>query len=83
MAYICGHTHNYSLTWIDGVWQLDAGHARGLGDTGAPSTFVLLQVSGAQITYRTYRDDSSGGAYSLRHAGALAGPVVFLPLLLR
>jgi hypothetical protein len=29
-AYICGHTHNTSYAKINGLWQLDAGHARGL-----------------------------------------------------
>ena len=78
-AYLCGHTHNYSLARVDGVWQLDAGHARGLGDTGAPSTFVLVQVDGTNITYQTYRDDANGGAYNLMHAGVLYGESVYLP----
>ncbi len=29
-AYICGHTHNTSYAKINGLWQLDPGHARGL-----------------------------------------------------
>ena len=29
-AYFCGHTHNTSYAKINGLWQLDAGHARGL-----------------------------------------------------
>jgi len=29
-AYICGHTHNTSYAKINGLWQIDAGHARGL-----------------------------------------------------
>ena len=44
VGYFCGHTHNYSAVKIDGVWQLDSGHARGQGDTGAPSTFLMVQV---------------------------------------
>ena len=62
-AYICGHTHNYSAVRLDengvmggdGVWQIDAGHARGVGDTGAPSTFVRVIVDGGYVTYQTYR----------------------------
>ena len=62
-AYICGHTHNYSAVRIDengviggdGVWQIDAAHARGVGDTGAPSTFVRITVGSSQVTYQTYR----------------------------
>lgn len=29
-AYFCGHTHNTSYAKINGLWQLDPGHARGL-----------------------------------------------------
>jgi hypothetical protein len=81
LAYICGHTHNYSLVNISGVWQMDLGHARGLGDTGAPSTFASFQVNGPVVTYSTYRDDSFGGDYVLRFAGVLAGPRIFLPVI--
>ncbi len=28
-AYLTGHTHNTSIGRINGVWQIDAGHARG------------------------------------------------------
>jgi hypothetical protein len=81
VAYICGHTHNYSAVQIDGVWQLDAGHARGLGDTDAPSTFILVHVNGDLVTFETYRDDASGGSYALAHSGVLTAPVrVSLPL---
>lgn len=74
-AYICGHTHNYSAVQIDGVWQLDAGHARGMGDTGAPSTFILIRVDGPTVTFETYRDDMRGGPYRLVEKGILsAGP---------
>ena len=71
VAYICGHTHNYSVVRIDGVWQVDVGHARGIGDTGARSTFVIIEVEGETVRYRTYRDDAQGGSYSLMHHGDL------------
>jgi len=32
-AYICGHTHNTSYAKINGLWQLDSGHARGLEES--------------------------------------------------
>jgi hypothetical protein len=54
-AYICGHTHNHSAVRINGVWQIDVGHARGQGDTGARSTFLKVSVSNNQVTYETYR----------------------------
>ncbi len=60
LAYICGHTHNYSAVKIDGVWQLDAGHCRGYGDLGAPSTFIMIHVNGGDVSFETYRDDHDG-----------------------
>jgi predicted phosphodiesterase len=70
-AYICGHTHNYSAVEIDGVWQLDTGHARGWGDVGASSTFVIIQVHGDTVTFETFRDDAMGGDYTLTYSGTL------------
>jgi len=81
VAYICGHTHNYSAVHIGGVWQLDAGHAQGQGDPDAPSTFVVIHVAGDAVTFQVYRDDDAGGAYSLAHAGVLAGERLYLPAL--
>lgn len=43
-AYICGHTHNYSMVNIQGVWHIEDGHAQGLGDTGSRSTFLMFYV---------------------------------------
>jgi hypothetical protein len=71
VAYVCGHTHGYSAVEIDGVWQLDAGHARGKGDTGARSTFIMINVDANGVTFKTYRDDADGGAYVLAHTGTL------------
>jgi len=56
IAYICGHTHNYSAYYYDGVWQLDAGHSRGAGDTGAASTFLAFHVDGDAVWFYAYRD---------------------------
>jgi hypothetical protein len=81
-AYLCGHTHNFSVVDLGGVWQIDAGHARGLGDTGAPSTFIQVQISPGLVRYRVYRDDSAGGSYSLIHSGFLKlENAVYLPYL--
>jgi hypothetical protein len=83
-AYICGHTHNYSAVWLGGVWQLDAGHARGLGDTGARSTFLLIEIDGPVVVFETYRDNYDGGPYVLADKGLLAGPpAAYLPLVAR
>jgi hypothetical protein len=82
-AYICGHTHNYSAVRIDGVWQLDAGHARGLGDTGARSTFLMVYVGDDSVVAKVYRDDANGGAYTLMHSVLLAARhFSYLPLVL-
>lgn len=67
VAYICGHTHNYSAENINGVWQIDAGHARGLGDTGAMSTFCIIDVVGDSMTLKTYRKDVGAPAYTITH----------------
>lgn len=63
VAYFCGHTHSYSAVRIDGVWQLDAAHCRGAGDTGAPSTFLIIRVTGddlGHVTFNAYRDNHDG-----------------------
>ena len=36
VAYSCGHTHGTSVCKINGLWQLDAGHARGIEDESGP-----------------------------------------------
>jgi hypothetical protein len=75
VAYLCGHTHNYSAVRIDGVWQLDAGHSRGAGDTGAASTFIVVHVDGDRVTFDTYRDDHDG-VYDyddISHSSTLTG----------
>jgi len=72
VAYIHGHTHNFSAVNIDGVWQIDGGHARGDGDTGAMSTFVLTDVVDDTVTFDAYRRPVSGGAYALTQSDLIA-----------
>jgi hypothetical protein len=74
LAYICGHTHNYSLWLKDGVWQVDAGHARGAGDTGAPSTFLLIRVDGLRVRLDAYRDAHDDYAYDDIHHSVVLYP---------
>jgi hypothetical protein len=84
VAYICGHTHNYSAVRLYGVWQIDVGHARGLGDTGARSTVVVVRGSESNLLFDVYRDNAQGGAYTLMHQGLLIGTEWFwLPLVLK
>lgn len=67
IAYICGHTHDFSYGIINGLPQLDVGHCRGNGDKGAPSTFVKIKVDGNKCIAEVYRNDSKGGKYTLKH----------------
>lgn len=84
VAYVCGHTHNYSAVQVGQIWQLDAGHARGQGDTGARSTFLLIRVDGDTVVLETYRDDAAGGPYTLTDVAILAGgSPLYLPLVAR
>jgi hypothetical protein len=61
-AFLCGHTHNASVAKINGIWQIDAGQARGIGDKGAPSTFVRIHVSPDGVFCDVYRSDKAGEA---------------------
>ena len=63
--YICGHTHNASVANINGVWQIDSGHSRGIGDKGAPSTFLRVQVTDGPPQVEMWRDDGSGTNYTI------------------
>ncbi|NIM94650.1 MAG: hypothetical protein GTO18_13195 [Anaerolineales bacterium] len=83
LAYLCGHTHNYSVVEIDGIWQMDVGHARGVGDTGARSTYVLVEVDGEVVSYKAYRDDANGGSYTLMHSGFLSAIHTYIPFVTR
>jgi len=71
-AYICGHSHNASVKKLDGVWQLDTGHARGKGDKGAPSTFIKITVGAGDCRYEYHRADASGLNYKVMLSGSLA-----------
>jgi hypothetical protein len=64
-AYFCGHSHNLSAYLIDGVYQIDVGHSRGIADTGAPSGFVKIFVSTESCRYEIYRLDFESGQYLL------------------
>jgi hypothetical protein len=66
LALICGHTHNCSIAKLDGLWQLDSGHARGAGDAGAPSTFLKVRVAGDRAWVDVFRADADGKDYRLR-----------------
>lgn len=68
IAYICGHTHNTSIEKIDGVYQIDAGHSRGVGDRGSPSTFIKINIKEDFSECEIYRLDFDRGEYFLRYS---------------
>jgi hypothetical protein len=43
-AYMCGHTHSTSYSMMNGVWQLDAGHSRGIEEDSAPMQLFNMVV---------------------------------------
>ena len=66
VAYIHGHTHNYSAVNMGGVWQIDAGHAMGVRAAPSPGTFLIVTVQGERIILQTYRgEESPGFSYDL------------------
>ena len=69
VAYFCGHTHNVSIKKIDGVYQIDAGHCRGIADKGAQSSFVKINVKNDECQYEIYRMDIEKRVYTLRYFG--------------
>jgi len=70
-AYIFGHTHNYSVVKINRLWHMDAGHARGIGDRGARSTFIKMMVNAGEIRYETYRLNVGTMDYEITDRGIL------------
>lgn len=67
-AYLCGHTHNLSVAKLNGIWQIDAGHARGIGDQGARSTFLKVNIDGNSVTVDAYRSLENWKDYELTHS---------------
>jgi len=54
-AYLCGHTHLFSAVQIEGVWHIEAGHARGEADQIAPSTYLIFEIEGEQVRLLPFR----------------------------
>jgi hypothetical protein len=73
-AYLTAHTHNASITNLGGVWQVDAGHARGKGDPGAPSTFLAVRASASMCKVDFYRQLKPGEPYALTKSCELPRP---------
>jgi hypothetical protein len=86
-AYICGHTHNTSYTKINGLWQLDPGHARGLEEASyADQMYAAVDraikegrdkgVGEANSIRQLYRDDEYHVDYWFKYLGLEGQPVI-------
>jgi len=74
-AYGCGHTHTTSVEEIEGVWQLDQGHARGPGQNinfNGWSTFLIFHIrANGAVIVDTWRQIDNVPPYSLCHTDTL------------
>jgi hypothetical protein len=86
-AYFCGHTHNTSYAKINGVWQLDPGHARGLEEASyADQMYAAIGraieegrrrgVGEAESLRQLYRDDPHHIDTWFKYLGLTGQPVV-------
>lgn len=85
-AYVCGHTHNTSVGKINGLWQLDPGHARGLEEASyADQMYAAIDraikegkargVGEANSIKQLYRDDEYHIDYWFKYLGLTGQPV--------
>jgi hypothetical protein len=85
-AYVCGHTHNTSVGKINGLWQLDPGHARGLEEASyADQMYAAVHraieegkakgVGEANSIRQLYRDDEYHIDYWFKYLGLTGQPV--------
>jgi hypothetical protein len=63
-AYLCGHTHSTSFANINGLWQIDAGHARGIEEDSAPG--ILFEHLNRFLDRFDGRDEERGLAAYFR-----------------
>jgi len=85
-AYVCGHTHNTSYAKINGLWQLDPGHARGLEEASyADQMYAAIEgaieegrergIGEAKSLRQLYRDDEYHIDYWFKYLGLKDQPV--------
>jgi hypothetical protein len=85
-AYVCGHTHNTSVGKINGLWQLDPGHARGLEEASyADQMYAAIDraikegkergVGEANSIKQLSRDDEYHIDYWFEYLGLTGQPV--------
>jgi hypothetical protein len=86
-AYICGHTHNTSYAKINGLWQLDPGHARGLEEASyADQMYEAIDraieegrkrgIGEANSLRQLYRDDEYHVDRWFKYLGLEEQPVI-------
>jgi hypothetical protein len=85
-AYICGHSHNTSYAKINRLWQLDAGHARGL-EEASYSDLLFAEIQNAfdegrkrgwgeqECLNQLYRDDAYNVDKWFKYLGMDDGPL--------
>ncbi len=61
LAYVHGHTHGYNALEIEGVWEIDAGHAMGVRAAPTPGTFLIFTVQGGSVSMKVYRGEEGPG----------------------
>jgi hypothetical protein len=85
-AYICGHSHGASVAKINGLWQLDSGHARGLeAKSDAEAFYAAIKSAiergrergeGEQSSLKQlYRDDPYHVDRWIKYLGLKSAPV--------
>jgi len=86
-AYICGHTHGTSYAKINGLWQLDPGHARGREEASyADAMYAAIQTAiddgrkrgegEANSLKQLYRDDAYHVDRWFKYLGLEDQPIV-------
>jgi hypothetical protein len=55
LAYFSGHTHTLNAVKIDGVWQINDGHATGKRTLPTLGSFLMVHVDGDDVWVDMYR----------------------------
>jgi len=80
-AYFCGHTHNASFANINGLWQFDSGHARGLEEDSAPSDlFAMCTRAVEEGTRKGVTAEQSMADYFAAHKKQVQKSIYYMKL---
>ena len=80
VAYICGHTHSTSYANINGLWQIDAGHARGTEDVYPEMVFSKINEYRISNKEMEYALDSAFTQYYQSDAYAIKKVMFYMDL---